>query len=72
MYLVHEMRVHRGPCCKWQGKGLLQGVAVRLGGISPGTKSGASGVCRLRPTVCTVVRNVQWYLYLMVFTLVFN
>lgn len=38
MYLVHDMRVHRTPSCKWQGRGLLQGVADGLSGNSPGMK----------------------------------
>lgn len=38
MYLVHDMRVRRTPSCKWQGWGLLQGVADRLSGTSHGMK----------------------------------
>lgn len=72
MYLVHDVRVTGPLPANGSGRGCCRELPLDSVGPALGGGSGASSVCRMRPTVRTVVRNVRWYPYLMVFTLFFN
>ena len=72
MCLVHDTRVPAPLSAGGSGRGCCRELQSGSVGPALGGSSGASGVCRMRPTVCTVVRSVRWYLYLIVFTLFFN